>query len=156
MAKVMLVVLGVSLGAQAKPDFSGKWVMDSPAPPAATGERGGGRGGFQPGFGPEFTVKQDAASLTITRAGQATPLVYKLDGSESKNMVTRNGQQQEQIANATWDGNKLVIVTVVNFQGNAGEQRRVLSLDAGSLVIEQTNPGRGAGGPIKVVYKKMN
>ena len=94
--------------------------------------------------------------MTITRAGQATPLLYKLDGSESKNMVTRDGQQQEQVAKATWDGNKLVIVTVVNFQGNTAEQRRVLSLDGGNLVIDQTNPGRGGGGSIKVVYKKAN
>jgi hypothetical protein len=65
-----------------------------------SGERGGGRGGFQPGFGAEFTVRQDAAAVTITRAGQATPLLYKLDGSESKNMVTRDGQQQEQVAKA--------------------------------------------------------
>ena len=157
MATVLMVALSVSLlDAQAKPDFSGKWVMDPPAPPAATGERGGGRGGFQPGFGPEFTVKQDAAAVTITRAGQATPLLYKLDGSESKNMVTRDGQQQEQVAKATWDGNKLVIATVVNFQGNTAEQRRVLALDGGNLVIDHTNPGRGGGGSIKVVYKKAN
>src|SRR4051812_48230741 len=109
-ATVWMVAVSVCLlDAQAKPDFSGKWVMDPPARPAATGDRGGGRGGFQPGFGSEFTVKHDAAAVTITRAGQATPLVYKLDGSESKNMVTRDGQPQEQVAKATWDGNKLVI-----------------------------------------------
>ena len=155
MATVFIVAASVILlDAQAKPDFSGRWVMDPPAPPAATGDRGGGRGGFQPGFGPEFTVKQDAAAVTITRAGQATPLLYKLDGSESKNMVTRDGQPQEQVAKATWDGNKLVIATVVNFQGNTAEQRRVLSLEGGNLVIEQTNPGRNGGPPTKVVYKK--
>ena len=62
----MILAVGVNPGAQAKPDFSGKWVMVDP-PPAAAGNagagagRGGGRGvGFQPGFGPEFTVKQDA------------------------------------------------------------------------------------------------
>ena len=49
---------------------------------------------------------------------------------------------------------KLAMVTEVNFQGNIAEQRRVLSLEGGNLVIEQTNPGRGGGGPMKVVYKK--
>jgi hypothetical protein len=156
-----ILAVGVSLSAQAKlPDFSGKWVMEPPPAPAAAadtgGARGGGRGGggFQPGFGPEFTVKQEAKTLTITRGGQTKPLVYNLDGSASKNSVTRDGQQQEQIATATWDGNKLVIVTIVNFQGNTGEQRRVLSLDGGNLVIDQTNPGRNGGPPIKIVYKK--
>jgi hypothetical protein len=162
-ATAMILAAGISLGAQAKPDFSGKWVMDPASAPAAPGGgagdgRAGGRGaggaGFQPGFGPEFTVKQDATTVTITRAGQATPLVYKLDGSQSKNMVTRNGQQQEQVAKAIFEGSKLVITTEVNFQGNTGEQRRVLSLEGGNLVIDQTNPGRAAGGPIKVVYKK--
>jgi hypothetical protein len=159
-AAAIVLAVGVSLAAQAKPDFSGRWVMDpSPAAPAGdTGGRGaGGRGagatGFQPGFGPEITIKHDAKALTITR-GQGSPLVYNLDGTDSKNMVTRGGQQQEQIARATWEGNKLVIATEVNFQGNVAEQRRVLSLEGGNLVIDQTNPGRNGGPPIKVVYKK--
>jgi len=109
--------------------------------------------GFQPGFGAEFTVKQDDKTLSISR-GQGSPLVYKLDGSESKNTVTRNGEQQDQIAKATWEGEKLVIATEVNFQGNVAEQKRVLSLENGNLVIEQTNPGRNGGGSTKIVYKK--
>jgi hypothetical protein len=153
-----MVVVAVNLGAQAKPNFSGKWVMDPP--PAATANAGGGRAGgagapagFQAGFGAEFTVKQDDKTLSISR-GQGSPIVYKLDGSESKNMVTRNGEQQEQIAKAVWEGDKLVIATEINFQGNAAEQKRVLSLENGNLVIEQTNPGRNGGAATKIIYKK--
>jgi hypothetical protein len=149
-----IVIAAVSLGAQPKPNFSGKWVMDPP--PAAGGGRAGGSAapaGFQPGFGAEFTVKQDDKTLSISR-GQGSPLVYKLDGSESKNTVTRNGEPQEQIAKAAWDGDKLVIATEVNFQGNAAEQKRVLSLENGNLVIEQTNPGRNGGGATRIVYRK--
>jgi hypothetical protein len=160
-AIALIVAVGANPGAQSKPDFSGKWVMADPAPAAGNpgarggGGRGGGRGaGFQPGFGPEFTVKQDATTLTITRGGQTSPLIYKLDGSESKNSVTRDGQQQEQIATATWDGNKLVIATQVTFQGNTREQRRIMTMEGGNLVIDQTNPGRSGGAAIKVVYKK--
>ena len=75
----MILAAGVYLGAQAKPDFSGKWVAVDPVPAAgdAAAGRGGGRGaGFQPGFGPEFTAKQDAKTLTITRGGQTTPLIH--------------------------------------------------------------------------------
>ena len=83
-----IILTAVSLGAQAKPDFSGKWVMNPPpaAAPAgnAGGARGGGAAGFQPGFGPEFTVKQDAKALVITRGGQAGTLTYNLDGTESR------------------------------------------------------------------------
>ena len=160
-AIALISAVSVNPGAQSKPDFSGRWVMVDPPPAAGNAGagrgagRGGGRGaGFQPGFGPEITVKQDATTLTITRGGQTSPLTYKLDGSESKNSVTRDGQQQEQIATATWDGNKLVIATQVRFQGNTREQRRVLVMEGGSLVIDQTNPGRSGGAAIKVVYKK--
>jgi len=156
-AAIAMVVVAVSLGAQAKPNLSGKWVMDPPpagAANAGAGRAGGGApAGFQPGFGAEFTVKQDDKTLSISR-GQGTPLIYKLDGSESKNTVTRNGEQQEQTAKATWEGDKLVISTDVNFQGNTAEQRRVLSLENGNLVIEQTNPGRNGGAATKIVYKK--
>ena len=34
------------------------------------------------------------------------------------------------------------------------DQRRVLSMEGGNLVIEQTNPGRSGGATIKVAYKK--
>jgi hypothetical protein len=151
--------------AQAKPDFSGKWMMDpasAPAPPAGGGGggggRGGGRGGGGAGFGQEFTAKQDATSLTITRqqGGQDVTAVYKLDGSESKNTVAGRGGQQEQVSTAKWDGSKLVITTKLDFGGNTVEQVRALSMDAGNLVIEQTQPGRDGGAPTttKVVYKK--
>lgn len=156
-AIAVFFVVGVSLGAQAQPDFSGKWVMVDPAPVPTSGNaargRGAGGGGFQPGFGTEITIKQGATTPAITR-GQGSPMSYKLDGSESKNIVTREGQQQEQVAKATWEGSKLSIVTYVSFQGNTGEQRRVLSLEGGTLVIEQTNPGRNAGPPRKVIYKE--
>ena len=156
-AMAMILAVGVSPGAQGKPDFSGRWVAVDPPPVSGNtaGGRGGGRGaGFQPGFGPEFTIKQDATTLTITRGGQASPLTYKLDGSQSKNTVTRDGQQQEQISTATWEGDTLVIATQVTFQGNTREQRRVLLMENGNLVIQQTNPGRGGGATIKVVHKK--
>jgi hypothetical protein len=163
---VAIVTLALAAGtfAQAKPDFSGKWVMDpasAPAPPAGGGGgggRGGGRGGGGAGFGQEFEAKQDAAALTITRmqGDQAVTAVYKLDGSESKNMVAGRGGQQEQVSKAAWEGNKLAITTTLNFGGNTVEQKRVLSIEGGNLVIEQTNPGREGGPPTttKLVYKK--
>lgn len=157
----MTLAVGFAAGAQDKPDFSGKWVAvdPQPAPPnnaaaGGGGPRGGGGRGFQPGFGPEFTVKQDAKTLTITRGGQAPVLTYKLDGSESKNTMTRDGQQIDQISTAKWEGNTLVIVTQLTFQGNTREQRRVLSIDGGNLVIDQTSPGRNGTTTAKVAYKK--
>jgi hypothetical protein len=162
------VVLYMAAGAyaQARPDFSGTWTMDpasAPAPPGGGvgGGRGGGRGGGGGvGFGPEFTAKQDANALTITRmqGGQTITAAYRLDGSESKNSVPgrQGGPPTEQVSKASWDGNRLVIVTTLDFGGNRVEQRRVLSLEGGNLAIEQTNPGFQGGAPttVKVVYKK--
>ena len=156
----MTLAIGFTAGAADKPDFSGKWVFAEPQPAPAENAGGGPGGGgrrAQPGFGPEFIVKQDAKTLTVTRvsqAGQAPPLTYNLDGSESKNTMTRDGQQIEQISTAKWEGNTLVIVTQLTFQGNTREQRRVLSLDGGNLVIEQTTPGRNGTTTVKVPYKK--
>jgi len=172
-AAAFVLATSVGMYAQAKPDFSGKWVMDPAsapapaAPPAGApagggggGRGGGGRGGGGggAGFGPEFTAKMDGKTLTIARVqGDATVTAnYMLDGSESKNMVAGRGGQTEQVSKATWDGSKLVIVTTVNQGGNNVEQRRVLSMEGGNLVIEQTAPGRGGGEPVttKLVYKK--
>ena len=159
----LIFAVAIGLSAQAKPDFSGKWVMDpasAPAPPAGGGGGGGGRGGGGggAGFGQDFTAKQDAKMLTITRTqgDQTVTATYNLDGSESKNMVAGRGGQQEQVSKAAWDGNKLVITTTLNFGGNTVEQRRVLAIEGGNLVIEQTQPGRGGGEPTttKLVYKK--
>lgn len=158
-----VMVLCMTAGAlgQTRPDFSGRWTMDpasAPAPPGGAG-RGGGRGGGA-GFGPEFTAKQDASTLTISRmqGDQAITATYRLDGSESRNSVPgrQGGAPTEQVSKASWEGNSLVIVTTLNFAGNSVEQRRVLSLEGGNLVIEQTTPGLQGGGPTtqKLVYKK--
>lgn len=131
----------------------------APAAPAGGGRggRGGGRGGGA-GFGQEFTAAQTATTLTITRAqgDQTITETYNLDGSESKNMVAGRGGQQEQVSKAMWDGDTLAIVVTLNFGGNTIEQRRVLSLEGGNLVVEQTAPGRGGGEPTttRIVYKK--
>jgi hypothetical protein len=164
-ATTFVLALAVGSYAQQRPDFSGKWTMDPP--PAADaggggggggrGGRGGGGGGGNP-FGQEFTAKQDAKTLTVTRTqgDQTVTNIFNLDGSDSKNMVAGRGGQTEQVSKATWDGSKLVITTTVNVGGNNVEQRRVLSMEGGMLVIEQTAPGRGGGEPTttKVSYKK--
>ena len=164
-AVVLMFGAAASLAAQAKPDFSGKWVMDpasAPAPPGGGGGapggggggggRGGGRGGG--GLGQEFTIAQNAKTLTITRmqGDQTITTVYNLDGSESKNTVQGRGGATEQVSKAVWDGAKLVVTTMA---GN-GEQKRVFAMEGGNLTIETTQPGRdgGPGTPTKLVYKK--
>ena len=151
-AAVMMFTVG--LLAQAKPNFAGKWVREAPAAPATppAGGGGGGRGGGGGGgWGATNTITQDATTLTVeyTQGENPVKLVYKLDGTESKNAGGRGG---ETVSKAAWVGNTLVITTTTQM----GEQKRVVSLDGGNLVIETTNPGREGGAPTtsKVVYKK--
>lgn len=145
--------------AQAKPSLAGKWVVDASAAsaaPAAPGG-GGGRGGRGGMLGQELTITQDATTLTIEyMGGGQTPapvkLVYKLDGTESKNTMMMRGGQMEQVSKAAWVGNSLAVTTTMM----NGEQKRTFALEGDTLVVETANPGRegGPGMTTKVSYKK--
>ncbi len=136
-------------------NLAGHWVMVvDPNAPAPTG-RGGGRGGL----GQDATITQDQKTLTVARTTQAGEVksVYNLDGSDSKNTMTMGGNAVESVSQAKWVGSKLVIHTSTTFNGNARESTMTLSLDqAGNLVVESTNPGRGGGAPVTTTttYKK--
>jgi len=149
-----VVMWTVGAYAQAKPDFSGKWVREAPA---GGGGGGGGRGGGG-GFGMENTITQNAKTLTIEyMGGGQTPapikLVFNLDGSASTNKVMgRGGEATDQVSKATWDGAKISIVTTTP----NGDVKRVISMEGANMVIESTIPGREGGAPTtnKAVYKK--
>ena len=132
-----------------KPDFSGTWTLD-PASAPAGGGRGGGGGAL--GNGPA-TVKQTADALTIQRtmADAQVTLTYKLDGTESRNMLMgRGGQQADSMSTAKWDGPKLTIVTKQEMNGQVEESTQVWTLEGSTLTVETTN----ARGTQKRVYKK--
>jgi hypothetical protein len=132
-----------------KPDFSGTWTLDPTSAPAAGG-RGGGGGAL--GNGPA-TVKQTADALTIERTmGDAkVTLTYKLDGTESRNMMMgRGGQQVDSLSTAKWDGPKLTIVTKQEMDGQVSESTQVWTVEGSTLTVETTS----ARGTQKRVYKK--
>jgi hypothetical protein len=153
-----VAVMTVGVFAQT-PNFAGKWSrVDDPAAAAPAGGAGGGRGfGGRGGFGQEVTITQDASTIKMEwmqgQGGMQTR-TYKLDGSDSVNQVMgRGGEAAPQTSKAVWEGGKLVITTTTQF----GENKQVLSMEGGNLVVEQTNPGRGGGAPTttKITYKKM-
>lgn len=129
--------------AQARPDFSGTWTLDPTSTLAARGR------GMNPP--PQLTFTQDANTLTMswTQEGRTTTETLNLDGSESK---TQMGSVQK----ATWEANRIVVVVRQNLGGNVIEQRRVLSMDGGNLVIELALPDVQGGDPtvVRVVYKR--
>ena len=149
---IAAAILAVATVAWAqKPDFSGTWTLDpASAPAAGGGGRGGGGGAL--GNGPA-TVKQTADALTIERTmGDAkVTLTYKLDGTESRNMMMgRGGQPADSVSTAKWDGSKLTIVTKQEMDGQVTESTQVWTVEGSTLTVETTN----ARGTQKRVYKK--
>ena len=146
----------VSISAQSKPSFAGKWTM-VPDPNAPAGGGGRGRGGMG-GLGQEFTAAQDEKTLTVTtnnpQLGELKT-VYNLDGSDSKNPLNFGGQTVDRVSKVKWDGAKLVITTTINFNGTPAESSQSWMLDgSGNLVVESTSNFGGNPTTTKATYKK--
>ena len=78
-------------------------------------------------------------------------LTYKLDGTESRNMMMgRGGQPADSMSTAKWDGPKLTIVTKQEMDGQVTESTQVWTADGSTLTVETTN----ARGTQKRVYEK--
>ena len=152
-AVMAAAILAVATVASAqKPDFSGTWTLDPASAPAAGGGGGRGGGGGALGNGPA-TVKQTADALTIERTmgDDKAILTYKLDGSESRNvMMSRGGQAADSLSIAKWEGSKLTIVTKQEMGGEVTESTQVWTVAGSTLTVETTN----ARGTQKRVYKK--
>ena len=146
---IAAAVLAVATVAWAqKPDFSGTWTLDPATAPAGGGRGGGGALGNGPA-----TVKQTNDTLTVERTMGDTnvTLTYKLDGTESRNMMTgRGGQMIDSISIAKWDGGKLTIVTKQEMGGEVTESTQVWTVEGSALTVETTN----ARGTQKRVYKR--
>jgi hypothetical protein len=151
--------------AQAKPDLSGTWTFDEaksdPAPARAGGGGGGGgggRGGGRMGGAPAtaMTIKQTATELSMDRttAQGAQTVVYKLDGSESKNTIGAGPATSK----AMWDGNKLVVTTTQTVQGRGGEitinSKEIYSVQGNVLTIETTRTTPAGDQTRKLIYTK--
>ena len=150
MGAIATAILAMAaVGLAPKPDFSGTWTIDPASAPAADG-RGGGGGAL--GNGPA-TVKQTADALTIERTmGDArVTLTYKLDGTDSRNILMgRGGQPADSLSTVTWDGARLTIVTKQEMDGQVSESTQVWTVEGSTLTVETTN----ARGTQKRVYKK--
>jgi hypothetical protein len=144
-----LLVLGATLAAQAKPHFAGTW---KPAPGAAAGD--------SPFALSEMVVAEDAKTMTVTATGQmgVFKTTYNLDGTEASSPLDFNGNSIERTTKSAWDGDKLQLTAVSNFQGQTFEIKEVWTLAPdGTLTVETTRPdfqGGGAPTTTKAVYKK--
>ncbi len=163
LAAAIAAVIVAGLSAQGAPNLAGKWTLvPDPAAAAPAGGGGGGRGGRGGGGGGQFcgnecTITQDGTSLTVTRTTQAgeQKAVYKLDGSESKNMQAgRGGAQTEVVSKATVEGNTIVISTTRDVGGNSVTTKTAISMAGGEMVVENTADFGQGPNTTKQTYKK--
>lgn len=157
LAVIFAFLMPALANAQAKANFSGTWAFNAEKSELPQGGGGGGGGNFGGRMGGgDFTVTQDANTLTRTREGQNGPTStkYSLDGKETVNSTGRGDSK----STAKWssDGKSLTIATTSNFNGNERTTTEVWTLvDAKTLSISSTRPGRDGGSTTtKMVYDK--
>jgi hypothetical protein len=155
-----LVVCAMTVVFQAPPDFSGRWEFDrektmQPGPD--------GRIVLAAMLGDEVVVQQGprAITFTIDAGGQQVKAVYRLDGSESRNLSPGPPGQPEipVTSRASWDGKRLIIdsKSVATEKGVTVtvDTRRWLWLDAdGNLIVERTGTPASLVTPSRSVYRK--
>ena len=159
------LLIGSSTQAQSRPDFSGRWAAEPPAPvpsarEVATGARPAPKVDLGSGWGRAITISQDERALTIdwqfySAYDLQPPLrfMYALDGSESVNTFTIGRGSQRQRSRVTWAGSSLVITTAHAFTDPASgrpvdtEVRQTLTLDSPTSLVVETVRAGVAGGP---------
>ena len=146
----VLVLPAVTLLAQAKPNFSGEWTLVParsdfgmmPAPTSAV---------------QKITHNEPQLAVVNTQTGDqgtmTTESSYTTDGKECVNKGPMGSEVKSKLK---WDGNSLVIDSVMDFQGTAVTitSRWTLSEDGKSLTagIHFTSPM--GEGDAKMVYEK--
>jgi hypothetical protein len=138
-----VLAFGVVLVGQTRPNFSGRWVQVSPTEGAGTGQ----------------TIKHegDRMSTGHDSEGGGHGINYRLDGVESRNVVTTHGNDIVSKTRAVWEGQQLVITSAAEYpDGRTMSDKQVWSLDStGQLVITITRTMSGQEPmSIKAVFAK--
>ena len=140
---VVLVMVG-ACGA-GRPNFAGTWTFDPEATKAAAdAAKVNGLALFLEQF--EATQTADAYTMKVNLGPVLVTAVYKLDGSDSKNVsppATPGQPEIEVHSRAQWDGATLVVASTSTSPGENGpvevKSTRKFSLDPqGRLLVERT------------------
>lgn len=176
-AFVIALAVPLPVGAQARPDFSGRWSAETPAPTPSARDAAAERGRpavrsaeLGSGWGRTITITQDARALTVqwpifSSYDMQPPLTftYALDGSERVNAVMMGRGVQRQRSTAVWTEGSLVITTVYSFTDPStgrdlpAEVRQTLTLTSPTSLVVETIRGPALGGPpstTRTVYTK--
>jgi hypothetical protein len=118
--------------AEQHPDFTGTWVVVSP----------------KDMVGQQESIAHDATMLVRGHSSESGEhlFAYKLDGSESRNVITMGGQDIVTLSRASWSGDHLTIAGSTTYpDGRKLEQNETWTLGKdGRLSIEysQTMGGK--------------
>jgi hypothetical protein len=152
-----VVLLTAGVNAQGKPDFTGKWTREAPAGGAAAGGGGGGGGrggggggggrgfgggGFQCGMTCDIKVTGNDMTVTRTQGEQTVTSKFNLAG-EATNAGGRDGSTQIKTT-GKWDGNKVVLSTTRDVQGQSVTSTQTLSIEGGKLTVVSNSGMEGA------------
>jgi hypothetical protein len=137
LAAMVLALATWDVQAQARPDFSGTWVLDA----AKSDQGAAGRGPAGP-----VVIKQTATEITVGA------ITVKFDGTPAE-FQGRGGATQK--VTAKWDGNRLVSTITGDFLGQAYTTTQTRSLSADGKVMTVENRG-AQGGITKQVFTKAN
>jgi len=143
------------LAAQSRPDFTGKWTLDTKA----------SEGAMMP-VAMTVVVTQDTKTLKVENAStmamgeqkmeQKSTLNFTLDGSVAKNVVNTQGGSLELSSTGAWDGNTLVITTKADFPGGQLNQVEhwTMAPDGKSLTLKRDVSVAGQTMAVKMSFNK--
>ena len=142
-AVLVAAAFAVAASAQQKPNFSGTWVLVG-----ATG-----------GATQEETIEHTATTLTLSHAASHDShhgIVFKLDGTESRNVLASHGEQIVSLSTASWNGDQLVILRKTTYpDGRKIDSRITFALNSdGQLVQELVDTSDGKVGPKITTVKR--
>jgi hypothetical protein len=140
-----VLALGTFGGAQPRPDFSGNWVLISPANQAGIQEK----------------ITHTATELRVEHPSEGDDhvVVYTLDGTETRGVLISHGEELVIVTRARWESGKLWLEeTSTSPEGQKREIRTAWSLDAdGQLVREVTVVVDGqASEPVTVIARRRS
>jgi hypothetical protein len=130
--------------AQQQPDFFGRWVVVEPATGAGSEQL------------VSYDIKANTLMLEHDSEGHGHKLVYKLDGTESRNALASHGSEIVILSKAQWTGNQITITGVATYpDGRRMQSRQVWSMDAsGQLIVDVMETMDGRQTTARTVHKK--
>ncbi|MFN3477660.1 MAG: hypothetical protein ACK4Z6_08960, partial [Candidatus Methylomirabilales bacterium] len=142
-------------------NLSGTWILDRSKSEMPKMAGKGGGAGFD--FGVKMVIEQQGATLKVTRVFEAMgqershTLTYTTDGKET----TSTGPRGSITSKASWEGDKLVIISAQKLKTRRGEvsmeKKEVWSpsSDGKTLTIDITSKTPKGEQTAKVVFNKQ-